>query len=148
MKNDIEYILTSLIKKTSNTGEAFRKAAKQISNTSLKSYFKLKAQERNNFEQELETELQALNENLNKNQTDSSRDTKQPTWVNFDAIALYSQEELILEEVINGERAALDEYTRLIRKAQLPLRTKSILNSQKNKIQRGLSTIKTFEELY
>ena len=57
-------------------------------------------------------------------------------------------EESMLEEAIRGEKAAIEEYENVICETSLPSSTKSLLESQKNKIENGLNNIKTLEDLH
>lgn len=67
----------------------------------------------------------------------------------MDIKALFSDddEESMLEEAIRGEKAAVEEYNEIIKETTLPISTKSILESQKNKIESGLNRLKTLEDL-
>lgn len=137
--------LDELLQKTYHTHEGFKTAAKHVDNDALKSYFKLKAQERYDFGNELVAEFKVYNytvgslgkpiEHINRG------------WVDVKAIVSYRDEESMLEEAITGEKAAIEEYSKIIGNESLPLSTKVLMESQKHKIIRGLSRFKTLEEL-
>ena len=137
--------LNDLLEKTYDAEKGFKKAADNIDNTALKTYFKQKAQERYDFGHELKSELKAFNQDIDKG--GSITGAAHRTWMDVKALFSSENEESMLEEAIRGEKSAIDEYSDVINETSLPTSTKSILESQKNKIQNGLSRIKTLEDL-
>ncbi|SFZ93041.1 conserved hypothetical protein [Flaviramulus basaltis] len=137
--------LNDLLEKTYDAERGFKKAADNVDNTALKSYFKQKAQERYDFGHELKTELISYNQEVDKGGSiigDAHR-----TWMDIKAMFSSENEESMLEEAIRGEKSAINEYSEVINETTLPVSTKSILENQKNKIENGLSRIKTLEDL-
>lgn len=55
--------------------------------------------------------------------------------------------EAMLEEAIRGEKAALEEYKRILDDTSLPTSTAGILRTQQQKIASGLSVIKSLKDL-
>ncbi len=53
----------------------------------------------------------------------------------------------MLEEAIRGEKASVEEYQDIINETELPLSTKTILESQKHTIESGLDKIKTVSDI-
>ncbi|WP_298499529.1 PA2169 family four-helix-bundle protein [uncultured Algibacter sp.] len=137
--------LNDLLEKTYDAEKGFKKAADNVENTALKSYFKQKAQERYNFGHELKAELKTFNQDIDKG--GSIIGSAHRTWMDIKAMFSQENEESMLEEAIRGEKSAINEYSEVIKDTSLPLSTKSILESQKNKIENGLSRIKTLEDL-
>jgi len=137
--------LNDLLEKTYDAEKGFKKAADNIDNTALKTYFKQKAKERYDFGHELKSELKAFNQDIDKG--GSITGAAHRTWMDVKALFSSENEESMLEEAIRGEKSAIDEYSDVINETSLPTSTKSILESQKNKIQNGLSRIKTLEDL-
>jgi len=137
--------LNDLLKKTYDAEKGFKKAAENIDNSALKTYFKQKAQERYDFGHELKSELKTFNQDIDKG--GSVTGAAHRTWMDVKALFSSENEESMLEEAIRGEKSAINEYSQVINETSLPSSTKSILESQKNKIQNGLSRIKTLEDL-
>ena len=137
--------LNDLLKKTYDAEKGFKKAAENIDNSALKTYFKQKAQERYDFGHELKSELKTFNQDIDKG--GSVTGAAHRTWMDVKALFSSENQESMLEEAIRGEKAAINEYSEVINETSLPSSTKSILESQKNKIQNGLSRIKTLEDL-
>ncbi len=139
----IEGQLINLLEKTQNTAHGFKMAANNVENLALKSYFKLKAQERHSFGDELELEIKHYHYPTKKLKSNMIR-----AWMDVCAIISFDDEESMLEETIKGEKAAIKEYDDILSNEKLPVSTKSIIISQKNKIKRGLSRFRTLEELF
>ena len=148
MSNYTEHVgekLNDLLEKTYDAEKGFKKAAEHVDNAALKSYFKQKAEERYDFGHELKSELRGFNQDIDKG--GSIAGSAHRTWMDIKALFSSENEESMLEEAIRGEKSAIDEYCEVINEMSLPIRTKSILESQKNKIENGLSRIKTLEDL-
>jgi uncharacterized protein (TIGR02284 family) len=137
--------LNGLLEKTYDAEKGFKNASENIENKALKSYFTLKAKERYDFGHELKTELKSFNQEIDKG--GSLAGEVHRAWMDIKAMFSSDDEESMLEEAIRGEKAAIDEYDDVINETSLPMSTKSVLTSQKNKIQNGLRNIKTLEDL-
>jgi hypothetical protein len=53
----------------------------------------------------------------------------------------------MLEEAIRGEKASIEEYDDVLGDTSLPSTTSVILRNQKEAIEKGLSTIKSLEDI-
>ncbi|SFD14954.1 ferritin-like domain-containing protein [Algibacter pectinivorans] len=137
--------LNDLLEKTYDAEKGFKKAAENVDNTALKSYFKQKAQERYDFGHELKSEIKTFNQDIDKD--GSITGSAHRAWMDVKSWFSLDNEESMLEEAIRGEKSAVNEYNNVIKETSLPLSTKSILESQKNKIEHGLSRIKTLEDI-
>ena len=137
--------LNSLLEKTYDAEKGFQKAADNVENIALKNYFKQKAQERYDFGHELKSEIRSFNQEVDKG--GSFTGTAHRAWMDIKALFSNDDEESMLEEAIRGEESAVSEYNEVLNETSLPASTKSILASQKSKIESGLSRIKTLEDL-
>tara|TARA_R110000868_G_scaffold137246_1_gene350716 strand:- start:2441 stop:2890 length:450 start_codon:yes stop_codon:yes gene_type:complete len=137
--------LNDLLEKTYDAEKGFKKAAENVDNSALKSYFSQKAQERYSFGHELKSEIKSFNQEVDKG--GSLTGDAHRTWMDIKAMFSADDAESMLEEAIRGEKIAIKEYENVLTEVSLPTSTKSILSSQKNKIQMGLSRIKTLEDL-
>ncbi|WP_370000092.1 PA2169 family four-helix-bundle protein [Winogradskyella sp.] len=138
--------LNALLEKTYDAEKGFKKAAENVENPSLKSYFKNKAQERYNFGHELKKEIRSFNQDVDKG--GSLTGTAHRAWMDVKSLFSNDDEESMLEEAIRGEKAAVNEYDEVIKETSLPLSTKSILQSQKNIINDGLNRINKLEDIH
>lgn len=138
--------LNSILEKTYDAVKGFKKAAENVENSALKSYFKSKAEERYNFGHELKSEIRTFNEDIDKG--GSVAGSAHRTWMDIKAMFSLDDEESMLEEAIRGEKSAIEEYEDVLQETSLPSHTKAILEAQKNKIQSGLENIKSLEDLH
>ena len=137
--------LNDLLERTYDAEKGFKKAAENVENKALKSYFKLKSKERYDFGHELKDEIKSMNQKVDKG--GSLAGDAHRSWMDIKAMFAFDDEESMLEEAIRGERSAIEEYENVLKNTDLPSSTKSVLTSQKNKIENGLSNIKTLEDL-
>ena len=137
--------LNSLLEKTYDAEKGFKKASENVENVALKNYFSQKAKERYDFGHELKTEIKSLNQKVDKG--GSLTGDAHRAWMDIKALFSLDDEESMLEEAIRGEKAAIEEYDVVIKDTNLPTSTKSVLTSQRSKIENGLSNIKTLEDL-
>ncbi|MFS4482251.1 ferritin-like domain-containing protein [Hyunsoonleella sp. 2307UL5-6] len=137
--------LNDLLEKTYDAEKGFKKASENVNNQALKNYFTKKADERYNFGHDLKTEIKSFGENVDKG--GSLTGSAHRTWMDIKGFITIDNEESMLEEAIRGEKAAINEYEDVIADNSVPESTRSLLISQKNQIENGLSRISTLENL-
>ena len=137
--------LNDLLEKTYDAEKGFKKAAENVRNSSLKSYFERKAQERYDFGHALKTEISQFGQEVDKGDSFASKAHR--SWMDIKSFFSSDNEEAMLEEAIRGEKAAIEEYEDVLEETTLPPSTENLLKQQKNKISSGLSTIKSLEDL-
>ena len=137
--------LNALLEKTYDAEKGFAKAAENVNETPLKNYFNRKSQERLTFGHELKQELAAYGQNIDKGGSITGQAHR--TWMDIKSAFSASDENAMLEEAIRGEKASVEEYQDVLNETDLPLSTKTILESQKYTIESGLEKIKTVEDI-
>ena len=137
--------LNELLEKTYDAEKGFKKAAENTENVSLKSYFENKAKQRYDFGHELKNEIKSFGQEIDKG--DSVAGKAHRAWMDVKALFSSDDAEAMLEEAIRGEKAAIEEYDDVLEDTSLPSTTATILRSQKDAIQNGLSNIKMLEDI-
>ena len=137
--------LNELLEKTYDAEKGFKKVADSVENKSLKAYFENKAHERYTFGHELKEEIKSFNQEIDKGV--STLGTIHRAWIATKALFSLNDEESILEEVIRGEKATITEYDDVLSKTTLPTSTRTLIRSQKNKIENGLYKFETLEKV-
>lgn len=137
--------LNDLLERTYDAEKGFKKAAENTDHSALKSYFNRKAQERYDFGHELKSEIRSFGQEVDKG--GSVTGSLHRTWMDLKSFFSSDDDEAMLEEAIKGEKAAVKEYDEVLEETSLPMSTKNVLMSQKNKINTGLSKIKRLEDL-
>ena len=137
--------LNELLERTYDAEKGFKKASENVNHSGLKSYFNQKAQERYNFGHELKTEIKSFGQDVDKG--GSIAGSAHRAWMDVKNLFSADNEESMLEEAIRGEKTALDDYQDVLTETSLPSSTRNLLQTQKQKIESGLSNIKTLEDL-
>lgn len=137
--------LNDLLEKTNDVEKGFRKAAENTNHTYLKKYFQNKAQERNEFGNELKLEITSLGEEIEKE--GSFTGAAHRAWMDIKALFSLDSDESMLKEALKGEKAALEEYDEILNETSLPYSTQSVLLKQREAIANDLNTIKRLEDI-
>ncbi|NJB35664.1 ferritin-like domain-containing protein [Croceivirga sp. JEA036] len=139
--------LNNLLAKAYDAEQGFTKAAEKIDNPTLQRFFEHKANERNQFKAELEHELVAKGMDINKS-GGSVLGAMHRAWIDTKALFSQDDEEAMLEEVRNGEKAALEDYQEVLKETKIPTSTLNILTAQKNKIEQSYNRANYLEEIH
>ncbi|MBR9845491.1 MAG: PA2169 family four-helix-bundle protein [Algicola sp.] len=139
--------LNGLLEKTYDSEQGFKKAADNVESNSLKKFFMSKAEERLKFRNELRQEIVANGCEIKEN-NGSIAGSLHRTWMNTKALFSSDNEASILEEVRNGEKAALNDYDDVLEDKQLPPTTTSILRNQRNIIQSSYDKADYIEDAF
>ncbi|WP_318312619.1 ferritin-like domain-containing protein [Flagellimonas crocea] len=139
----LEKKLNNLLRKTHDAEKGFNKAAEHAKSAALQNYFSVKAIRRHGFGGDLEQEILGLNYEVEKN--GSPAGTIHRGWMDITVFFSKNTDHVMLEEAINGEKAAVEEYEELLNDIDLPLTTRRMLTEQMNKIIHDLATIKRLE---
>lgn len=137
--------LNTLLERTYDAEKGFKKAAENVKDTNLKSYFERKARERYDFGHQLKAEIKSFGQDTEKG--GSAAGTAHRAWMDVKALFSSDDEESMLEEAIRGEEKALDDYDDILNETSLPLSTKNLLEEQRAQIAEGLANIKELEDL-
>ncbi|MCM5664258.1 ferritin-like domain-containing protein [Galbibacter mesophilus] len=137
--------INELLEKNYDAQKGFMNAADNVDSTNLKTYFKSKAAERENFSDELKREIVSFGEKP----VDSGSLTGDAhrTWMNIKSALSSNDEESILEEVQRGEKASLEDYNEVLSKTSLPQTTEAMLTRHRNAIQNSVNNAKRYESI-
>lgn len=138
--------LNGLLERTYDAEKGFHNAAENTNNASLKQYFTKKAEQRKSFGHDLKNEIRSFGQEVDKG--GSVEGTLHRTWMDLKSTFSSNDEEAMLEEAITGEKKAIDDYKEAINENDIPSSTKNLLEQQVSKIESGLATVKTLEDVY
>lgn len=128
--------LNDLVEKAYDAEKGFKKAAENVNNNHLKNFFNNKAQERQQFRSELRNELTNMGMEV-KEKDGSVAGSVHRAWMDTKAFFSTDNEESMLEEVRNGEKAALNDYQDILEDKKLPPTTAGVLRQQYQAIQQS-----------
>lgn len=135
--------LNELLEKNYDSEKGYKKAAEIVDNAKLKQFFNSQAQHRYDFGHELKTEIRNYGETPEKGGSTSG--TIHRTWMDIKSTFTSNDEEAILEEVVKGEKKAVEEYSEVVQDTTLPPTTQKILTKQIESIKTALRSAKNFE---
>lgn len=141
---EVSSMLNELLEKNYDAEKGYKLAADKVKNKNLQAFFAERAQERYDFGHELKTEIRNFGEAPNKGSSLSGDAHR--SWMNLKASLSNDKDEVVLEEAIRGEKAAVEEYEKVLRKSEIPASTGNILMKQKNAIVAALNEVKTLEK--
>lgn len=137
--------LNSLLQKTYDAEQGYKKAAENIDNAVLKSFFTRKTKQRYDFGHELKNEISSFGQTIEKGGTAAGAAHR--TWMDFKSFFTTNDEQSMLEEAIRGEKASIEEYKDVLTETDLPSSTQTILLQQMNQIELDLSKEKIMENI-
>lgn len=138
--------LNDILEKNIDAQKGFDQASGHTDSSALKSYFKMRSDERAGFVTALKSELNKYGEK--SSDSGSAAAGIHRGWMDLKSAFSNDDDESMLEECVRGEKNALKEYDEALKPGELPASTADLLRMQREKIQSGLNKIKTMEDLH
>lgn len=142
---DTVNVLQGIIEKNYDAEKGYRKSMKDAKNPALKNFLKQQAVQRSGFATAIDQELRNLGET--PKDSGSMTGTLHRAWIDIKSSVAGNNDEAVLEEVIRGEKASVNEYEEVINKNNLAPHINSVLQSQLRDIQGTLNRVKTLEDI-
>ncbi|PHN02619.1 ferritin-like domain-containing protein [Flavilitoribacter nigricans] len=142
--NEIIEELNDVIEKNHDAVRGYRKAAENVRESRLISFFNHQVTEREGFIRELQNEVRNLGGTPKAEGT--FKGTMHRAWIDFKTALSFDKEESVLETCITGERNCINEYDDILEESGLPESTRSLLTRQKNAVQAALRQVEAKEE--
>ena len=137
--------LNELLTKNYDAEAGYKMAVDKVKNNDLKEFFNMRAKERYDFGHQIKKEMKTYGEAPEKG-TSFKADAHRG-WMNLKTAFSNDNEEAILEEIIKGEKAAIEEYNKILQEPDFPPTTESILTMQRDTIKSALNDVKAFEKI-
>lgn len=137
--------LNELLTKNYDAEAGYKMAEEKVENNDLKEFFNMRAKERYDFGHQIKKEMKTYGEAPDKG-TSLKADAHRG-WMNLKTALSSNNEESILEEIIRGEKAAVEEYDEILKEPNFPPTTESVLTVQRNAIKKALKDVKRFEQM-
>src|SRR5690606_26614321 len=142
---DTVNVLQGIIEKNYDAEKGYKKAMEDAKNPALKNFLKRQAVQRSTFATAIDKELRNLGEA--PKESGSMTGTLHRAWIDIKSSLAGNDDEAVLEEVIRGEKASVEEYEDAIKNTTLAPQILSVLQSQLNDIQGTLNRVKTLEDI-
>ena len=138
--------LNDLLAKNYDAEKGFKEAADKTNNAVLAALYRGKASQRYTNGHHIKDILREMEGDIDKGS--STLGDIHRAWINFKTFLSFDKEEAILEEIENGEEAALKEYNEFLENKELPQSIRRIITAQRNGIRKTLNKIDELEEAY
>mgnify|MGYP003682967813 CR=1 FL=1 len=138
--------LNTILEKNYDAKEGYKTAASNVDSKILASFFNRKATQREEFANQLKTELKKLAQEPEEGGSIAGKLHR--TWMNTKALFSSNNEETMLEEAIRGEKASLEDYDEVLNSGlYIPKAVYKVLADQKSAIAYDTVTIKRLEDI-
>ena len=141
--DEIAKKLNTLLEKNYDAEAGYKKAAEDVKNPTLKTYFQSRAKDRYDFGHELKDEIRSFGKEPDKG-TSLTGDLHR-AWMDLKSAFSSDKEEAILEEAIRGEKAAVKDYNEITNDREVPPSTSNILIKQRNSVEEALIEAEALE---
>ena len=138
-------VLQSIIEKNYDAEKGYKKAMLDAKNPALKGFLQQQAAQRSRFATTIDNELRQLGEQ--PKDSGSLTGTLHRAWIDIKSSLAGNDDEAVLEEVIRGEKASVEEYQDVLDKHMLDPKISGVLNSQLQDIQSTLNRVKRLEDI-
>lgn len=135
--------LNALLEKNYDAEAGYKKAAEDVKNETLKTFFNSRAKDRYDFGHELKEEIRSFGQEPDKG-TSLTGDLHR-AWMDLKSTFTSEKEEAILEEAVRGEKAAVKEYNEIINDKEVPPSTANLLIKQRNSVEAALKKAEGLE---
>lgn len=145
LHDDLVNNLQELLEKNYDAQKGYKKALEDAEDGQLKTFLMHQAAKRGQFVNELDKEIRSLNETPRTE--GSTTGALHRTWIDIKTAVTGNDDEAVLEEVIRGEKASVDEYEDKLKNYSFPPNVNSVINNQLSSINSTLNKVKTLEDL-
>lgn len=138
-------VLQGIIEKNYDAEKGYKKAMKDAKNPALKGFLQEQAAQRSRFATAIDQKLRQLGET--PKESGSVTGTLHRAWIDIKSSVSGNEDEAVLEEVIRGEKASVDEYQDVLENKHLLPDIAHELRTQLTDIQGTLNRVKRLEDI-
>lgn len=144
-RKDTINTLQSIIEKNYDAEKGYKKAMQDAKNPALRGFLQQQAAKRSNYATAIDQELRLMGEQPKEN--GSVTGSLHRAWIDIKSKVAGNTDEAVLEEVIRGEKASVEDYQDALNKPHLAPQINNVLQSQLNDIQGTLNKVKHLEDI-
>ena len=137
--------LQSIIEKNYDAEKGYKKAMEDAENPALRGFLQQQAAKRSNYATAIDQELRLLGEQ--PKESGSVTGSLHRAWIDIKSTVAGNTDEAVLEEVIRGEKASVEDYQDALNKPNLAPQINNVLQTQLNDIQSTLNKVKRLEDI-
>lgn len=136
-------LLNDLLERNYDAEKGYKKAAEDTKSPVLKEFFRDYAGQRYTFGHELKEEIRRLGGDPEKGTSTASNLHR--TWIDIKTALSSDKDESVVEECIRGEKAALEDYEDVLKKSELSMASREVVQRQHDKIQAAVNRLNQIE---
>lgn len=136
-------LLNDLLERNYDAEKGYKKAAEDAKSPVLKEFFRDYASQRYTFGHELKDEIRRLGGDPEKSTSTASNLHR--TWIDIKTALSSDKDETVVEECIRGEKAALDDYEDVLKKSELSMGSREVIQRQHDQIQAAVNRLNQIE---
>jgi uncharacterized protein (TIGR02284 family) len=134
--------LNELIEKNYDAEKGYKEAGTDVENHEVKDFFTKSVKQRYKFGHEIKAEIVKLDGTIEKG-TSITGDLHR-IWINLKSLVLGKDIAAIVNECERGEKAAIEDYEKVLRVEEVPMEAKIVINKH---LQQMRSSLDHLEEL-
>lgn len=138
-------VLNELLERNYDAEKGYKKAAEDIDNSLLKDFFKEYSGQRYNFGHEIKDEIRRMGGDPDKGSSITSNLHR--TWIDVKSLVTGKDTEAVVKECLRGETTALEDYEDALRRTDLPVSTREVVQTQHDKIQGAINRLNQIEKV-
>lgn len=138
-------LLNELLEKSYDAEKGYKKAAEDIENSVLKDFLSSYSQQRYDFGHQIKAEITSLGGKPEKGTSITSNLHR--TWIDLKSALTGGDDTKVLEECERGEKAALEDYEKVLSHQELPEKTKAVLRRHHDEIRSAIVKIQELERI-
>ncbi|MEZ4884761.1 MAG: PA2169 family four-helix-bundle protein [Chitinophagales bacterium] len=138
--------LNDLLEKNYDGEKGYQEAAEETESTILKNLFQECSQQRYDFGHAIKAEIAKIGGEPDKGSSITSAVHR--AWIDFKTLFTDNDDVAVLQECINGEKAALKEYNEALYETTLPDSTKEVVNGQRDQIVNLIDRMETLKQTF
>jgi len=145
-RQELAVELNDILERNYDAINGYKDAARDVENEALRKYLIDQAAERLRFGQEIHREIVQLGGKPVKE--GSTLGILHRTWMNFKTNLTHNNEQEVCEECIRGEKAAVEEYDKLLEEKELSPQLQAELLSHKTKTLQAISDLMLIRDTF
>ena len=146
VKVNTEKYLNSILAKTYDAQRGYANASEVTQHVDLKRWLAQQGARRTQYAASITGQMKAMNEHPELDGTFKA--DLHRSWMNIKAALSSNRDEIVLEECLRGEKAAIEEYNEVLQhRKELPQTIVAVLEAQKQEIQSTVDQIERLEDV-
>ncbi|WP_338768256.1 PA2169 family four-helix-bundle protein [Bernardetia sp. ABR2-2B] len=138
--------LNELIEKNYDAEKGYKEAVTDVENNELKDFFTKSVKQRYDFGHELKAEIAKLGGTVEKG-TSITGDLHR-IWIDLKSFVLGKDVEAVVNECERGEKAAIEDYEKVLKMNEIPMDAKTVIHKHLQQIRSSLEHLEAMKKRF